>query len=458
MNLDRIFSIDDPSLQGRKDAELVSLIADGNHDAFAFVMKNYYRFIYSRFGRYGWNNADIEELTQDVFLNLYNSAPKLRETNPTWTLGSMLATFASRAADLRQRLHRRAKRTGITISADSPQEDGRGKQKPAYTFRDHRPLQDYCVTVNEILSLMPPADRELIERYVMEDCAARELGEAMNCSPATIQNRATSILKSTKRRMMNRKPPQTWREIISSQSREQIDAQLAKIIQMREQGKKFREIAEHLGISLGTCCSSFHNFIHGSQKTKKTINPRSTAKRAYAVCVAVDQAIGDAVNAIIGVSKFVPVPVLNPPPPKPRRPREIREEETRKIMEMQQTGMTYPAIATALGLSLKTVSHRFQRNAPKSMHPGEKNKEVTRKVIEMRNQGMTFSAIAAELGITINSAIKRNTNESKKAKDRIYAACVLTDAAMGKTASVIAALKKPSASVGMDVNPKRGEV
>lgn len=64
------------------DAELMRLTADGEELAFRRLVEKYQKEIYNFFLRsVGGNREDAEDLTQQLFINLYNSAKRYSQTS-----------------------------------------------------------------------------------------------------------------------------------------------------------------------------------------------------------------------------------------------------------------------------------------------------------------------------------------------------------------------------------------
>jgi len=63
----------------RDDAELMRLTAEGDESAFRKLVERYHRVIFNFFLRTVGDRDDAADLTQQLFINLYNSAKKYRE-------------------------------------------------------------------------------------------------------------------------------------------------------------------------------------------------------------------------------------------------------------------------------------------------------------------------------------------------------------------------------------------
>lgn len=80
------------------DEDLVELISDGDHDAFANLYERYFKRIYHFVNRRLNNTADVEETVQDVFINVFSSIDSYRREAPfaAWIFGVTRRTIASR--------------------------------------------------------------------------------------------------------------------------------------------------------------------------------------------------------------------------------------------------------------------------------------------------------------------------------------------------------------------------
>jgi len=80
------------------DEDLVDLVGDGDHDAFAALYDRYFKRIYHFVDKRLNNTADVEETVQEVFINVFSSVESYRREAPfaAWVFGVTRRTIASR--------------------------------------------------------------------------------------------------------------------------------------------------------------------------------------------------------------------------------------------------------------------------------------------------------------------------------------------------------------------------
>ena len=85
-------------------------------------------------------------------------------------------------------------------------------------------------------------------------------------------------------------------------------------------------------------------------------------------------------------------------PTKPRVRRRLTEEGEAEVMELRQRGFSYAEIGRRMDVNPMTVKHCVVRNA----QPGHSRWDIRRAEVErmkaMRAEGMTYQAIAAAMG------------------------------------------------------------
>ena len=80
------------------DEDLVDLVGDGDHEAFAALYDRYFKRIYHFVDKRLNNTADVEETVQEVFINVFSSVESYRREAPfaAWVFGVTRRTIASR--------------------------------------------------------------------------------------------------------------------------------------------------------------------------------------------------------------------------------------------------------------------------------------------------------------------------------------------------------------------------
>lgn len=98
------------------DSELVALCLEGKQEAWNTLVNRYQKLVYSIPGKYRLTPEDAADISQEVWMDLFNELPRLRKTE---SLRFWLATAASRKC-LRRKQHVARKQEVDTevVSAD----------------------------------------------------------------------------------------------------------------------------------------------------------------------------------------------------------------------------------------------------------------------------------------------------------------------------------------------------
>lgn len=161
------------------DKEIVAGMAAGDETCFAACLERYGSRIFSLSLRIVGNREDAEELTQDVFLKVYESAGSFRGQ-------SAFSTWLYRIAYNRAISHVRLKVIVRPAADDSVL--GNAVYETADDNRERRFLQ-----VERALGRLSGKDRLLIELYYYQDKSVEELAYIVGQSVANIKVRLFRI-------------------------------------------------------------------------------------------------------------------------------------------------------------------------------------------------------------------------------------------------------------------------
>lgn len=150
------------------DEQLIQEMHAGNTDAFAVIFKRYHRLVHLVALRVLRDAGEAEDLTQAVFLEIYR---KLGQFDPA--RGSLkvwlLQHAQSRSVNRRNYLLVRQFHNQVELAA---LEEERGLWSPR-----RRPVQETSQVTNEVLSVLPEAQRETIEMYFFEGLSLKEIAQ-----------------------------------------------------------------------------------------------------------------------------------------------------------------------------------------------------------------------------------------------------------------------------------------
>ncbi len=167
-----------------EDAGLMRFVAEGDSKAFRTLVGRYQREIYNFFLRSTGNSEDSEDLTQQLFLNLYESA---RRYSPKASFKTYIYRIASNMAVSFAR--KRKTRSG-GVSLDRMIEDGYEPRSvsadgnPVSTFERRELQRAYAAALLEL----PPDWRTALELKVGKEFSYLEIAEIMGKSVSAVES------------------------------------------------------------------------------------------------------------------------------------------------------------------------------------------------------------------------------------------------------------------------------
>ena len=186
----------DPTDSPEEDLKLIEAFIDGNKQAFESLMIKYYKRILNFIYRYVGSREIAEDLTQEVFIRVYNNVHKFKPE----------AKFSTWAFTIARNLSlnelRRLKRTAFSLDQAVDTQEGSVQSQwadekaadPGKTLSD----DERKTQIRAAISELPENQRVavLLRRY--EDFSYEEIAEAMNTSVKAVKsllNRAKENLK-----------------------------------------------------------------------------------------------------------------------------------------------------------------------------------------------------------------------------------------------------------------------
>ena len=165
------------------DAALMQRVARGEADLFRLIVERYEKRIYNFFVRTTGNREDAEDLTQQLFLNLYKSASRYRPESSFKTfiyrIASNLAVSFSRKQKLRRSLSlEQLSETGFEPVAGRPGADPAREYERKELGRRYR----------EALLRLPAEWRTALELRVGRELSYKEVAEAMGKSVSAVES------------------------------------------------------------------------------------------------------------------------------------------------------------------------------------------------------------------------------------------------------------------------------
>ncbi len=163
--------MDDP------ESELLRAIARGDHLAFKRLVERYQSRLFNFLYRYLRDRETAEDLTQEVFLKVYQAAPRFE---PRAKVRTWVFTIAYNLAVNELRRHRRRRLLGLLV-----REDRGATAIEASEAGDHLELEE---TMTAALGLLPHNQRAALLLRVRDELSYQEIAEVLGVSRASVES------------------------------------------------------------------------------------------------------------------------------------------------------------------------------------------------------------------------------------------------------------------------------
>ncbi|HEY3390566.1 MAG TPA: RNA polymerase sigma factor [Prolixibacteraceae bacterium] len=187
------------------DAELVNQILNGNMNAFTFLVNRYQKLVVHIIGRLIQRRDELEDVTQDVFLKVYQNLGKYRNE---CKLSTWIATIAYN--------------TGINYLRKFKKGDEKNSDETAILERladfksDDYEKTDLYRYIREQIELLPVQYRTVLTLYHLEEFSYQEIEQITGMPEGTVKNylfRAKALLKEKLKFVVNESSLKTMKEI-----------------------------------------------------------------------------------------------------------------------------------------------------------------------------------------------------------------------------------------------------
>lgn len=173
-----------------EENQLIQQILLGNTHAFRFLVKKYERLVFHIAGRMVDEQADLEDICQDVFIKVYKKLPEFRREAK---LSTWIGTIAYREAiDF-------LRKKGVAINELKEFKEQRSENlidemhpEKIQTKAERKAL------VNKLIADLPPVYRTVLSLYHIEELSYKEIEEITKLPEGTIKSylhRARQLLK-----------------------------------------------------------------------------------------------------------------------------------------------------------------------------------------------------------------------------------------------------------------------
>lgn len=166
------------------DQTLVQLLQKGNVEAFDLLFEGYSSRLFGFALKYFKNEADAEELVQEVFVKVWENRQMLKSE---LSFKSYLFTIALN--QIRKHFNKKAVSLRYLESLQNEPE-----------FTENQAINDdnyesALVQINLIIEQMPPRRREIFMKSKMEGKSSKEIAAELNISAGTVDNQVSESLR-----------------------------------------------------------------------------------------------------------------------------------------------------------------------------------------------------------------------------------------------------------------------
>lgn len=174
----------------REEAVLIQRLRAGDHDAFDQIYRRHVSMVYRQAVRLMGNDAEAEEVAQEVFLAIYQKAKTFRGESAfsTWIYRLTVNMALTR-------LRRRGRREEVSFDDHLPrfQEDGHHQVRPVadWSHEVDAPLAQKEVRriLQQAIDQLSPLDKAVVVQSDLDGVANREIGENLGLSVPAVKAR-----------------------------------------------------------------------------------------------------------------------------------------------------------------------------------------------------------------------------------------------------------------------------
>lgn len=170
------------------DRNLVRRIQDGDMHAFRYLIRQHERLVLHMIGRVVNNEAEREELSQDVFMKVYNSLG-------SFSFQSKLSTWIATIAYRHALNHLRSRKGSMT---DLPPDDAANVFVESQTPESVVAEADLNSHIRTLIERLPLQYKTIVNLYHLEEMSYAEIGAIMELPEGTVKSylfRARTLLK-----------------------------------------------------------------------------------------------------------------------------------------------------------------------------------------------------------------------------------------------------------------------
>ena len=177
-----------PAKKGAKESDelLVDRVRAGDREAFDEIYQRYFKRVYAFLDKRLNNRADTEEVTQEVFINIFSSLDSFRGEAPfaAWIFGLTRRTLAAR---FRRKRHPTVPlfEEDDDVSYTSLTAGGTGEATPL----EHYEMAERAEQITHVIENEMSADqRQLFEMHHLESRPIAEIAETLSKSEDSVKS------------------------------------------------------------------------------------------------------------------------------------------------------------------------------------------------------------------------------------------------------------------------------
>ena len=161
------------------DEKLVSQTLAGDRDAFGVLMHKYQEMVYAYAFQKVRNEADAQDITQEIFLQAYRHLYQLR--HPHLFRSWLYTVMSNECKRWLVRVTKRRRREIVLEEAG----DETSLIEPAHDV----PVEGWQVDLEQAISALPDENRVAVSMFYMGDCTLKEISEFLGVSVNTVKGK-----------------------------------------------------------------------------------------------------------------------------------------------------------------------------------------------------------------------------------------------------------------------------
>ncbi len=182
-------------LQAMSDTELLELCANKNENAFSTIVQRYEKFVYSAVFMELKNSDDAFDVSQEVFIRLYNAAGGFRceSTLKTW----LFRMCKNCAYDYMRKFYKH-KTISLSKTGDDGENDGIEDIASDITTDEQVLKKEKIRAVHRAINMLPDEQRDVIILRELEGMSYTEISEALGINEGTVKSRISRAREALK--------------------------------------------------------------------------------------------------------------------------------------------------------------------------------------------------------------------------------------------------------------------